>query len=167
MFVRFLIHSNARGKKLQTSMATSPGTWRAWLFGDSTINNNSCPTDRDADASARSAWLWSWLSLMLVPWPRERTRNSEQAWDPSRGVGDWKARLAALQASDNGEDEDHEGSKDGDDDNDGGGGTSTINGASGDDVAVVSEANKTPLDERPDSQLTDAELLARHPWLNE
>ena len=118
-----------------------------------------------AHLSTGAAWLWSWTSLMLIPWPRPAAATAptgdsvSEEWDASRGIGDWRARMAAIYAAE-AADEAAVDSSDSDDSTD----------------EVVDPANAYAPDkgsdavgkaERHESELSDAELLARHPWLNE
>ena len=124
----------------------------AHLFHEECLQQwgGSCPTCRRSppdeaaaaaptSVSAISAWSWSWLTLMVVPWPRASARTDEP-WDPSRGIGDWRTRAEALYAT-----EEEEAS----------------------DSDEETPPAKDQPDPRPDSELTDAELLKRHPWLHD
>ena len=42
---------------------------------------------------SRLSWLWSFL--MILPWPRSSAATDEP-WDASRGIGDWRARMQAI-----------------------------------------------------------------------
>lgn len=43
--------------------------------------------------------LWMWLVMMLVQWPAAAPAPApKDDWIPERGVGDWRARFAAIQA---------------------------------------------------------------------
>lgn len=131
--------------------------------------SDACPTCRRVpleETAARtqagpdtSAWSWSWLTLMLVPWPRTLNACSfrEDPWDASRGIGDWRARAEALYAAEAAA----EAAAEEDDES---------SGEEEDNEATVCADTLTDhglltIEKKPDSELTDAELLERHPWL--
>ena len=146
-------------------------SWREWLFGAAdavAAPAAAAPGDVQAsdlvpEAQSIRASAWSWLSfaLLLVPWPHRQPASPD--WDPSNGVGDWQARLAALRAADNDDGGPDDDDDDDDDENEGGG------GSEGEAAAEELQATQEEIDlaHLPDSQLTEAQLIARHPWLAE
>lgn len=106
--------------------------------------------------------------------------HAEEEWDASRGIGDWKARLErfnewAERAAEHGESSDED--EDEDDGRDLPDGAQAAlmamhQASEADHVeatgnAVDSKVAGGFLDTRPDSELSDAELIKRHPWLTE
>lgn len=110
--------------------------------------------------------VWSWL-LLLLPGRPEYTDD----WNPGAGIGDWRARHAAIVAAEQAA-EVADSSSDGEDvdDDDETDRLLALMGEAGyadkqPAPATEDEENLQPLHARHDSQLTDAELVARHPWL--
>ena len=149
--------------------------------GAQAVRSESAAPRVDEDNSqhsttVRGAWLWSWLTLMILPWPTRSTAEREPEWDASRGIGDWKARLAKLQAADSEPDDDAS-----DEADETGGMDSTSAAAADQRVASAASASpdqpqepqattgeeELPGDHIPDSQLTYEQLVKRHPWLAE
>ena len=163
-----------------TQAAKMAQSWREWLFGSRYLEPEPTsvlgapasverePSSSDAPAQppepSTRASAWHWL-LLLVPWPIRQPAAPD--WDPSNGVGDWQARLAVLHAADSRGAEEEE--EDDDDDNDEGGGGEGE--AAADEVEPIAtptgSARAEDVAHLPDSQLTEAQLLARHPWLTQ
>ena len=134
-------------------MATDRTTWRAWLSDRLFLNLlYSAPPAADAEPAAAAAsqttagsrW-WALLSLMITPWPRKE--------DNRQGMGDWEARIASYNEW-AAQQQQGDGDEDGDDED-------------GDDEADATPAAPAVRGEPSNSELTDEELYAKHPWLKE
>lgn len=72
----------------------------------------------EARTPSRMSWLWTFLMILPLPrhWVAAPTGGGDEAWDASRGIGDWRARMQKIYDAEQNE----AGDADDDDDDDDG-----------------------------------------------